>query len=84
MCYFRLFTAHPDYKKHFITFREIPTEDLKKNRQFQAHSLNIITSISNIIDNLEKPDLVLVMCKKLGTSHNKNHIKEVHFNVRRQ
>ncbi|XP_077289987.1 globin 1 [Arctopsyche grandis] len=76
----RYFTSHPEGRLFFRTFKDMSNEDLRNNRQFQAHALNIITTITSIIDNLHKPDLAVAMCEKIGKSHNSRKITEKPFN----
>jgi len=76
----RYFTAHPQYKSYFKMFKNIPNDDLRTNIQFNAHALNIITTLTAIIDKLEEPDLAAAMSKKIGASHQPRHLTEVHFN----
>lgn len=52
-----LFERHPEYQKQFKLFKNIPVDELSKNKRFQAHCANIITAMSSAIDNVHDPEL---------------------------
>lgn len=62
-------------------FKNIPNDDLRTNIQFNAHALNIVTTLTAIIDKLGEPELAAAMSKKIGASHQPRKLTEVHFNV---
>jgi len=78
--FLRYFTAHPQSKTFFKMFKDMPNDELRTNIQFNAHALNVINSLTAIIDKLEVPELAAAMSKKLGVTHQPRKLTEAHFN----
>ncbi|XP_063534112.1 globin-like isoform X2 [Cydia strobilella] len=75
----RLFRAYPETKDFFKMLRNQTEEDFSSNIQFKAHVINLMSSLDQAVANLNQPEVVAAMMRRLGESHNKRQIKESHF-----
>ncbi|XP_045448582.1 cytoglobin-1 [Melitaea cinxia] len=75
----RLFRAHPETKEFFKMIRNLPEEEFPQNHQFKAHVINLMSSITLAVNNLNQPEVVVAMMNKLGESHGRRQIQEKHF-----
>ncbi|XP_050346394.1 cytoglobin-1-like isoform X2 [Nymphalis io] len=75
----RLFRAYPETKEFFKMIRNLPEDQYSQNHQFKAHVINLMSSISLAVENLNQPEVVAAMMNKLGESHGKRKIQEQHF-----
>ncbi|XP_050346396.1 uncharacterized protein LOC126770840 [Nymphalis io] len=76
----RLFHANPKTKVFFKMIRNLPEYQYSQNHQFKAHVINLMSSLSSAVDNLNQPEVVAVMMNKLGESHGRRKVEEKHFN----
>ncbi|XP_063618966.1 globin-like isoform X1 [Cydia splendana] len=75
----RLFRAYPETKDFFKMLRNQTEEDFSSNIQFKAHVINLMSSLDQAVANLNQPEVVAAMMRRLGESHKKRQIKEIHF-----
>lgn len=61
--------------------RNLPEEEFPQNHQFKAHVINLMSSITLAVNNLNQPEIVVAMMNKLGESHGRRQIQEKHFDV---
>lgn len=78
---FSLFKQHPEYQNEFKLFKDIPLDDLPKNKRFQAHCANIISAFSNAIDQLHDPELMEATLLSLADRHKARGQVLEHFQV---
>ncbi|XP_012231019.1 hemoglobin subunit beta [Linepithema humile] len=74
-----LFKQHPEYQNQFKLFKDIPLDDLPKNKRFQAHCANIISAFSNAIDQLHDPELMEATLLSLAERHKDRGQSLEHF-----
>lgn len=55
---YSLFKEYPEYQMQFKSFKDIPLDDLPKNKRFQAHCVNIISAFSKLIEQMCDPELM--------------------------
>ncbi|XP_049869220.1 globin isoform X2 [Pectinophora gossypiella] len=75
----RFFRAYPETKNFFKMIRNTPEEEFANNAQFKAHVVNLMTSLTSAVDNLNNPEVVAAMMHKIGESHGKRKIQEKHY-----
>ncbi|OXU22325.1 hypothetical protein TSAR_012070 [Trichomalopsis sarcophagae] len=86
------FKKYPEYQKVFTHFKDVPLEELSANKKFQAHCLNIVTALNNVIDSINDPALLEANLVAIGERHHRRgqtkeqflHLKEVIAEVLRQ
>nr|CAG4640794.1 EOG090X04LA [Eulimnadia texana] len=69
--FLKFFEAHPEYQQRFKGFADVPLEELPNNRSLKSHALNVMYTISLIVDSLEDLDVLIGNLKRLGASHAK-------------
>ncbi|XP_020288539.1 cytoglobin-2 [Pseudomyrmex gracilis] len=74
-----LFTEHPEYQNQFKAFKDMPFDELAKNKKFQAHCANIVSAISGAIDQLHDPTLMEATLLSLAERHKNRGQKLEHF-----
>jgi len=75
----RFFTTHPEYQSKFRAFAKVPIENLKDNRSFLMHAMNVMNSITSIVDTLDNPESLVDDLKQIGLNHRKRPIEAIHF-----
>ncbi|XP_033215618.1 extracellular globin-E1 [Belonocnema kinseyi] len=73
------FKKYPEYQKFFVSFKDIPLEELPGNHKFQAHCLNVITALGIAIDAINNPPLLEASLTNLGERHRKRGQTREHF-----
>jgi len=73
------FTTHPEYQSKFRAFAKVPIENLKDNRSFLMHAMNVMNSITSIVDTLDNPESLVDDLKQIGLNHRKRPIEAIHF-----
>ena len=53
----RFFTKYPEYQKLFKSFATLPLNELNGNKRVLAHGLNVIYTLSAVIDSIEDAEL---------------------------
>jgi len=76
LAYFRSF---PEYQSKFKAFAKVPLDDLMENQHFQRHALNVMDSISLLVDTLDDPEDLVIQLRAMGVNHKKRKIESVHF-----
>ncbi|CAH2037771.1 unnamed protein product, partial [Iphiclides podalirius] len=76
----RLFRAYPETREFFKMVRKLPEEEYERSFQFKAHVINLMSSLNQAVNNLNEPEIVVEIMVKLGESHQKRKIQEIHFN----
>ena len=80
--YYSFFTAHPEYRLIFPAFRDIEDlEVLAKTPKLKAHAFRVVSTINNLIENLDTPDVFVEMLKNIGRSHQNRNIPRKNFEV---
>ncbi|XP_011497852.1 PREDICTED: globin [Ceratosolen solmsi marchali] len=77
------FKKYPEYQKLFSAFKDVALEELSANKKFQAHCLNVVTALNNIIDSIN--DLALLEANLLGIGerhHRRGQTKEQFLNLK--
>ncbi|CAK1595908.1 unnamed protein product [Parnassius mnemosyne] len=54
-------------------------EQLSKSYQFKAHAINLMSSINTAVTNLNQPEVVIALMNKLGETHRKRRVEQLHF-----
>ncbi|XP_011630511.1 cytoglobin-2 [Pogonomyrmex barbatus] len=52
------FKRHPDAQKEFKSFKDVPHDELSKNKRFQAHCANIIATLGKVLEQMYDPELM--------------------------
>ncbi|XP_012523504.1 globin [Monomorium pharaonis] len=52
------FKKYPEAQKEFKSFKDVPLDELSKNKRFQAHCANIIVTLGNVIEQMHDPELM--------------------------
>ncbi|XP_072043424.1 globin-1-like [Amphiura filiformis] len=75
-----LFTAHPELQQLFRGMKEIEElETLIKSPKLKAHALRVVSSVNNLIENLDSPEVFVEMLKNLARSHKGNNVSKLNF-----
>ncbi|KMQ93555.1 globin 1 [Lasius niger] len=53
-----LFKQYPEYQKQFKSFKDVPIDELPKNKRFQAHCVSIISTFGKLIELMYDPELM--------------------------
>lgn len=65
--FYRFLERNPTYQK-FFSFRDIPLNELRDNKKFIAHGLNVMYALCAIIDNLDT-DILPDLLEKNANTH---------------
>ncbi|KAH0955164.1 hypothetical protein HN011_009756 [Eciton burchellii] len=79
-----LFKQHPEYQKQFKLFKDIPFDELSKNKRFQAHCANVVSTLSSVIHQMHDPTLMEASLLSLADRHKARGQTEEHFQNLRQ
>jgi Globin len=77
----RFFKAHPDYQLKFKSFASVPLDQLKDNPRVQAHALNVMYTVTLLVDSLDDVACLVEQLKTLGANHQRRTIELSHFEV---
>nr|XP_023030515.1 extracellular globin-E1-like isoform X1 [Leptinotarsa decemlineata] len=73
-----LFKNHPEALQLF-PFKDIPLDELPKNRKYQAHCNSVIYGFSAIVDAIDDVELLVPILNKVGESHQPRKVNEESF-----
>ncbi|CAK1595910.1 unnamed protein product [Parnassius mnemosyne] len=76
---YRLFRLNPVTKTYFKAIKDMDEEQLSKSYQFKAHAINLMSSINTAVTNLNQPEVVIALMNKLGETHRKRRVEQLHF-----
>ena len=76
-----LFDAHPEYQIYFESFKDVPRAELPQNKKLQAHGVNVVKALSEVVQGLTDTDRLVPHLEGLGSRHYKRGQREEHFNV---
>ncbi|XP_029680031.1 globin [Formica exsecta] len=77
------FKQYPEYQKQFKPFKDIPIDELPKNKRFQAHSASIISTFSKLIEQMYDPELMHASLINLIEKHkNRGQTQEQFENLK--
>lgn len=74
-----LFTQYPETRKEFRLFKDMPLDELPKNKRFQAHCANVISTFSSAIDYVRDPELMEASLLSLIERHKARGQTRQHF-----
>lgn len=77
----RFFKKHPDYLSQFHSFNHLSIEELPTSRKFKAHCVSIVTALSNIVDAMNEPELLVSHLELIGERHKQRGQKKQEFKV---
>ncbi|CAK1595911.1 unnamed protein product [Parnassius mnemosyne] len=77
--FIRLFRLNPVTKTYFKAIKDMDEEQLSKSYQFKAHAINLMSSINTAVTNLNQPEVVIALMNKLGETHRKRRVEQLHF-----
>lgn len=77
--FMRLFEAHPEHQKRFPSFRGMNLTELRGSTKLSAHATNVMYSLTGVVDNLEDPECLTELLRKLGENHRRHEITEKEF-----
>ncbi|XP_068632170.1 cytoglobin-2-like [Battus philenor] len=77
--FIRLFRLNPVTKTYFKTIKDMSEEQLSNSFQFKAHAINLMSSINTAVTNLNQPEVVIALMNKLGETHRKRRVEQLHF-----
>jgi len=78
---YSLFKQYPEYQKQFKLFKDVPIDELPKNKRFQAHCVNIISAISKLIEQMCDPELMQATLINLIEKHKNRGQTQEQFEV---
>ncbi|XP_071568688.1 globin 1 [Temnothorax nylanderi] len=52
------FKQYPEAQKEFKSFKDVPLDELSKNKRFQAHCANIVATLGKLIEQMHDPELM--------------------------
>jgi len=70
----RFFTENPSYQSLFPVLKDIPISEIRGNKKILAHATNVLYTLTALVDNLDEPDCLTEMLKKLGGNHAKRGV----------
>ena len=56
--FYSYFKQYPEAQKEFKAFKDVPIDELSKNKRFQAHCANIIATLGKVIEQMHDPELM--------------------------
>lgn len=75
-----LFKAHPEYQQLFRSLRDIEDQQkLFKSAQLKAHGYRVVSTLNQMIESLETPDIFVEMLKNLARSHHGHGVSRKQF-----
>ncbi|KAL0128636.1 hypothetical protein PUN28_003787 [Cardiocondyla obscurior] len=63
------FKEYPDDQKQFKSFKDVPLDELSKNKRFQAHAVNIVATLGKVIEQMHDPELMEASLINLTEKH---------------
>lgn len=75
----RFFSENPSYQSLFPSFKDVPLSEIKGNKKVLAHGMNVLYALTSLVDNLDEPECLVEMLKKLGGNHSKRGIEHSMF-----
>ncbi|XP_063240268.1 globin-like [Bacillus rossius redtenbacheri] len=73
------FETHPEHQKLFAAFAGSAPADLRGDKRLRAHANSVMYAVTSVVDNLDEPDVLVEMLKKLGASHRRHHVPQQGF-----
>ncbi|XP_018396998.1 PREDICTED: cytoglobin-2 [Cyphomyrmex costatus] len=52
------FKKYPESQNEFKSFKDVPLDELPKNKRFQAHCVNVIATLGKVIEQMHDPELM--------------------------
>ncbi|XP_072748112.1 globin 1 isoform X2 [Anoplolepis gracilipes] len=78
-----LFKQYPEYQKQFKSFKDMPLDELPKNKRFQAHCASIIATFTKLIEQMCDPELMEATLINLIEKHkNRGQTRQQFDNLR--
>lgn len=78
---FRFFKKHPEYQREFGAFKDMPVEELPKNKRFQAHCASVVNALNNVVDSINDFELLEASLVSLGERHKHRGQTKQQFDV---
>nr|CAD7417409.1 unnamed protein product [Timema poppensis] len=78
---FWFFRTYPQKLEKFAAFSTVPLDELPTNKKFHAHANAIMYTVTSVVDNLDEPEVLVEMLKKLGENHGRRKIVKSEFEV---
>lgn len=75
----RLFAAYPAYQQLFRAFKDVPTDQLKNNKDYSRHALTVAKALNSSIENLENPEKLVSILTSVGKKHVKRNVTPEHY-----
>ncbi|KAH9501365.1 uncharacterized protein LOC124497075 [Dermatophagoides farinae] len=77
--FIRYFTKYPDYQQKFKSFKDVPinfqqNRMIRIDKKLMAHGTYVMYTIGMLVDNLENPDMMGQMLKRLARNHYHRHV----------
>ncbi|XP_060522147.1 uncharacterized protein LOC132699447 isoform X2 [Cylas formicarius] len=73
-----LFMKYPNYQKLF-PFRDIPRDELPKNKRFRAHCISLMYAFTAIVNNVGDTELLQELLSKQGVAHVPRGVQEMSY-----
>nr|CAD7444557.1 unnamed protein product [Timema bartmani] len=73
------FRTYPQKLEKFAAFSTVPLDKLSTNKKFHAHANAIMYTVTSVVDNLDEPEVLVEMLKKLGENHGRRKIVKSEF-----
>lgn len=73
------FKQYPESQKQFKSFKDIPLDDLAKNKKFQAHCVNIVSTLGKLIEQMHDPELMEASLINFTEKHKIRGQTKMHF-----
>lgn len=66
---YSFFSKYPQHQRYFRQFKDKPLSELIGTPKLIAHGSNVICTIDSLVLSLDKPTVLVELCKKVGYSH---------------
>ncbi|ESO95779.1 hypothetical protein LOTGIDRAFT_231953 [Lottia gigantea] len=74
-----LFTAHPDALDHFKNFPSKNLDEIKNTADMRAHAAAVMYALDSLVDNLEDPECMVGLIRKIARNHKSRGIGKSRF-----
>lgn len=73
------FKKYPESQKEFKAFKDIPIDELSKNKRFQAHCVNVIATLGKAIEQMNDSELMEASVINFTEKHKIRGQTQKHF-----
>lgn len=77
----RYFKCYPEHQNAFKPFKDVPLDELRRNKRFQAHCVGIVSTLNEAFNALDDPELMRAYLNVSGERHAKRGQGRKEFDV---